>query len=424
MGEGGVTIADPSGPHREERGTFASSEEANKDEKTVVHWTSHFYPLLGGVPSHIDSICTGLTGFQHLVVTNRLLGTAPRERFRPNAEILRFGPADIVRSPPRGMGYKVIVPIASVADFVRGFRQRRFLDSQESAILHVHDIEWNLIQLDTATRLNIGGYIVRALYSPPDGIPALITKHFLFPPEAPEKLRYWERVLTLQFPTIVCVDRGIEEEVRKWAEEERLTRNIIYLPNGVDLSRFAPKPLPPFDRLRVGFVARLDALRGESFLIDFLSHLPDFVEFYGALATDAARFETLRSEFRSDRIHLQRNVIQDRLPNFYAGIHVLINPLTVEYAVTRSALEAMGCGRCVIMFGSNPRPPLVHRETAFFVPSTLDGVIRLLRELHQHPGVIEEIGMNARRAVERAYSTALVLPPLERLYRSLLTRGA
>jgi glycosyltransferase involved in cell wall biosynthesis len=323
--------------------------------------------------------------------------------------------------PPPGMGRKAILPIASVADFIRGFRQHRFFRRQGRAVLHLHDAEWNLVELDAASGLDMGGRIVRALYSPLDGIPAVMTKHFLFPPGAPENLRRWERTLTLQFLTIVCVDRGIEEEVKRWADEEALERDVRFIPNGIDPDRFHPRPMPPFDRLRVGFVARLDAARGESFLLDFLSNLPDFVEFHGALATDAERFGKLHSRVRSDRVHLERNVPQERLPEFYAGIHVLINPLTADYPITRSALEAMACGRCVIMFGRHPRPPLVNQETALFLPIDLGEVVRQLRELYQNPEIVSEIGGRARRAVERDFSNARVLPQLASLYESLFT---
>jgi glycosyltransferase involved in cell wall biosynthesis len=399
-------------------------KETGAAGSTVIHWTTHFYPLMGGLSSHIDAICSNLTSFQHLVVTDQVRGAPRRERFRANAEIIRFGPPDFARMPPHGMGHKVILPIASIADFLRGFRERRFLERQRRKVLHVHDVEWNLVHLDAVARLDVGGRITRAVYSPVDGLPSLLTKHFLFPPGASQNLRRWERKLTLQFPTIVCVDKAIEETVTGWAEEEGVTRDVRFIPNSIDPDLFHPEPLPPFDRLRVGFVARLDEARGESFLREFLSDLPEFIEFHGAIASDSERFERMRREFGSDRIKFDRNVPQERLPEFLAGIHVLINPLTVDYPVTRSALEAMACGRCVIMFGKQPRPPLEHGKTALFTTPRRDDVIRLLRSLHEDPKALEGIGLRARRAVEPEFSHARVLPRLEQLYEELLRNTA
>jgi glycosyltransferase involved in cell wall biosynthesis len=284
----------------------------------------------------------------------------------------------------------------------------------------VHDVEWNLVSLDILSGLNIGGSIARALYSPLDTIPTLMTKHFLFPPEAHSKLRFWERRLTLQFPTIVCVDRSIERTVLRWAAEEGVVRDVRFIPNSVDTEHFKAAPMPPIERLRVGFVARLDAVRGEAFLEDFLRNLPDFVEFFGAIAASRERFDQFAARFASERIHLMRNVPQASLPEFLRGVHILFNPLLVDYPVTRSALEAMACGRAVLMFGEGDRPPLIDGETAVFCAPDLSETVSRLEDLWQSPDRLAAMGRQARRVVEKEFSHAHVLPALEREYIRIL----
>jgi glycosyltransferase involved in cell wall biosynthesis len=168
--------------------------------------------------------------------------------------------------------------------------------------------------------------------------------------------------------------------------------------------------------LRVGYVARLDAIRGEAFLEEFLRNLPDFVEFFGAIAGDGGRVARFAARFHSNRIHLMRNLSQAALPSLLSRVHILLNPLIVDYPVTRSALEAMACGRPVMMFGRKDRPPLVEGKTAIFCPPDLPAVVSQLRELWEDPERLNDMGRNSRRIVEQNFSHYRVLPDLEREY--------
>ena len=155
--------------------------------------------------------------------------------------------------------------------------------------------------------------------------------------------------------------------------------------------------MPTSDRLQVAFAGRLDRVRGEGLLLEFLEHLPGFVEFHGAIAADERRFADLARRFRSDRIHLYRNLPQSKMPGFLSKVQVLFNPLVVGYGVSRVTLEGMATGRCVLMTGQGDRYPLVTDETGLTCPPNLEAILSALRQLHRTPETIETIGRRARR---------------------------
>jgi len=386
----------------------------------IVHWNSHFYPVTGGIPAYIETVCRNVRSFEHVILTSGVRGTNRVEVFSDLARVVRVPPNDILRFPPRGWGGELVVPIASMADVVRATRQRKFIRALSPRLVNIHDIEWNLFQLGTFAGGDLASKSAARLYSPIKGLPNLLTKHFVFESEfSSSNLRAWERRLTLQFRTVVCVDRGVRETVQSWVDASKSEAEVLFIPNSIDTRLYLPAAMPTSDRLQVAFAGRLDRVRGEGLLLEFLEHLPGFVEFHGAIAADERRFADLARRFRSDRIHLYRNLPQSKMPGFLSKVQVLFNPLVVGYGVSRVTLEGMATGRCVLMTGQGDRYPLVTDETGLTCAPNLEAILSALKQLHRTPETIETIGRRARRRIEEEFSNEKVLPRLEEVHESV-----
>ena len=175
----------------------------------IIHWNMRYFPLLGGIETHVDTLICHMSDIEFEIVTDALPGELQIERYRPNATIHRFRPVDRSRT---GKHRKLSVPIASVRDALREARQRKYLRETKCDLLHVHDFEKNLLLMEDVTKLRLFGRLARKMHRMRDfTCPRLLTKHFMFTKQnAVPALRRWEDSLVREFDTIICVDKPIQ----------------------------------------------------------------------------------------------------------------------------------------------------------------------------------------------------------------------
>jgi len=380
----------------------------------VIHWNMRYFPLLGGIETHIDTLIRHMPDIEFEIVTDAIPGAASMEKYRPNATIRRFPPIDRSRVSKHR---KLAVPVAALRDALRDSREAKYLTTATYDVLHVHDFEKNLVIIGDVTRFKMLGEFEMKLHdSKRFNRPHLLTKHFMFTEEnSTPALRRWEEGLVRQFETVVCVDKPIQQ---RFAGLESAKR-VLFIPNPIDVETFSYSPPPNDDVLHLAFAGRLDAARGESLLIEFARNLPEGTDLTLAVQHPGQRLKDIQAALRGNRIKIELDVPYEKMPQFLRGINVLLNPITDTYSTTRATLEAMAVGRPVVMLDTGERYPIRHGENGFLVPPSAKSLADLVEKLKADRKGLDAIARRSRDDIEREFAATIVAPRIRQLYEEL-----
>lgn len=389
----------------------------------IIHWTFLFFPHLGGISTHIDSIVNNMPEYEHEVATNGIPHTQLVERYSANTIIKRFNPVDVFHFPSKRLKRRYSLPYGAYCEVLRTFKQKRYFKNTDFELLHVHETDKNLVFLDIALNTNIfSKWSLRMYNLEKIRKPKVLTKHFLTVKNFHHpKLIEWDNIFISLFENIICVDVKIFEEVTKYFESTNQEKNVWFIPNGIDIEKFKYVQPKNEEKLKVGIVGRLSAETGEKFLIEFLNTAPEFIEFYWACSERAQRVETLKRAIKNANVFIYPNVNTEEMPNFYSNIDVLFNPIVFMYNVSRVTLEAMACGRPVIMFPGS-RYPLINEENGFIINHDVDAVISLLGDINFERDKIMKMGETSRRIIEKEFSSKVVIPKIKKVYDTIIEK--
>lgn len=211
----------------------------------------------------------------------------------------------------------------------------------------------------------------------------------------------------------VGVSRFMVDLVRRHAPGCR----AVHLPNGIDVSEFAPRGDRPDDSshaaLVVGCAGRLISGKGFEDAIDAAARAAAHVPLLLRIAGDGPLRETLasRSRVQSPRLAVEFTGWCESMPRFWTGCDIAIVPtfgLTEAFGMT--ALEAMACGVPVIASDSGALPEVVADGhcgwiyRAGDVSALSDALIRLAAD----PAGRRSMGGEARARVLRTFDAKLV----------------
>jgi len=190
---------------------------------------------------------------------------------------------------------------------------------------------------------------------------------------------------------------------------------VRFLPHGVDLERFRPRPHPDSEgRVRVLAVGRLVEKKGFSTLIDAVARLqvPYMLRIVGTGAEHARLAASIDRHGLADTVELVGRRSHDELPDYYAWADVVAVPSVVDSGGDRDglpnvALEAMASGRPTVVsdvaaLGAVVRDaasgPVVPQGDAAALADALTTLAA--------PRVRTELGMAGRRYVEEHFDLA------------------
>ena len=379
------------------------------DVTKIIHWSFLFYPHLGGLSTYIDSIVNDMPDYDHEIVTNRIPHTQPVEIFSKNAIIKRFNPVDRLHFPSKHMKRRYSLPYGAYCEILRTLRQIKYFKRSKCDLIHVHETDKNLVFLDIMLNTNIFSKLSLKMYDLKKlKKPTLLTKHFLTVAGIHHpKLIEWDYKFISQFDNIICVDSAIYENVTKYFETTDQQKNVCFIPNAIDVDKFAYMDQKNEEKLKIGIVGRLSSETGEQFLMEFLKNIPDFIDVHWACSEKIERIEDMKNEITNDNVHVYSNVTYDHIPNFYHNMNVILNPVEVEYNVSRVTLEAMACGRPVIM------------ENGFIVNHDVNAVLSLLNEINNERSKLQKMGKKGRTLIEEEFSGKVIIPKIKKVYNEI-----
>jgi glycosyltransferase involved in cell wall biosynthesis len=245
----------------------------------------------------------------------------------------------------------------------------------------------------------------------------------------------------------IAISHAVARDVRKVLP--RLSPRVVY--NAVDTDTFSPGPadgsrldalagLPPAEAgtLRVGLVATFARWKGQELFLEAAARLfrewPQYpARFYligGAIyQTNGSQFseQELRSKAAALGLRQQVGLIdfQRQTADVYRALDVVVHASTQPEPFGRTVVEAMACGRPVVVARDGGAAELfAHDHDAVgFVPGSADALAAAVRRLAGDPDACRRIGENARRTAVLRFNRARLGPEVLAVYDALLRSG-
>jgi glycosyltransferase involved in cell wall biosynthesis len=213
------------------------------------------------------------------------------------------------------------------------------------------------------------------------------------------------------------------------------------IPNGVDMGLFSPaaRDVQFLDRLEVGkerlvilFVGSMDSAHhpkgGVPILLEAVARLGDsnivtlFVGGGDKVGTYAARAAELGLQ---DHVRFLGPVPNEALPSIYAAADVVVQPSVLFEPFGLVAVEAMACGRPVIV-SDLPGVRSVVSDAGgglLAAPGDANDLAAKIQSLLANPDLRARLGVAGRAGVRDRYDLEAVGPRLEATYMEVLSRG-
>lgn len=319
---------------------------------------------------------------------------------------------------------KVMFPNTVLADIIRQKNKIRYLKNNHYDIIHFHGggiLGTNIFYL-------INRFIKKPVFLDLynyEGIRAhkLLTVHGLYQKLSNNKLvKYCEDSFIDQFNDIICVDICIYNHLMDIYGDDS-SRNIYYIPNSVDISKFKYSQIPDREKLIVGFIGRLEGSRGLNTLYNLIEDLPNFVELWiigAGNSTAVKKFwsEAIKRGFDTSKIKFYSNIENAEIPNYIQNIDILFNPVIAE-GISRITLESMSCGRPVIMSNLGNRYPVIPNKTGFLVDNNIPDIISLFQYIQENRSILNILGWNSRKIIELEFQNKITMSKLENVYKNI-----
>jgi len=241
----------------------------------------------------------------------------------------------------------------------------------------------------------------------------------------------------------IAISEAVAEDLRRILP--RLA--VATVLNAINIEEFSEAPgdptaldalsgLPPIPAgaVRVGLVATYARWKGHDVFLQAAVRLrrqlsTQALRFYivgGPIyATHASQFsaEELRTRIQDLGLAGMAAIIpfQRDLPWIYRSLDVVVHASTRAEPFGRTIVEAMGCGRAVVVAAAGGARALVEGERTGLThrPGDIGGLAECIRRLVESPELRNRLGANARAATVRHYSRDRIAPPLLALYRRL-----
>ncbi|MFC1923280.1 glycosyltransferase family 4 protein, partial [Chloroflexota bacterium] len=202
---------------------------------------------------------------------------------------------------------------------------------------------------------------------------------------------------------------------------------FVEIPNGVDTKIFSPDVDGKMIRTEIGipddarvllYIGVLDLAhhyRKVDLLISSIKKLKDGKEaiYYRELAD----YLGLTSQ-----VHFLGKVPHNELPPVYAAADIFILPSVIQEAFPLVILEAMACGKPVIVSNlPGVRSMINDGENGYLVqPGNLQDLVNKIKLLLASPDRRRDFGACGRSKVNKQYTWEAIVPQLEKLYMKAL----
>lgn len=229
-------------------------------------------------------------------------------------------------------------------------------------------------------------------------------------PDLPGFEKRYRTMHTLLAPLLRQVLRGADKLIAKSVKEMELIRAVderlesMLIPNGVDLSRFAPAaPAPDHGPLKLLCVGRLIERKGQHHLIEALKRLTDegvdvTLDLVGTGDAQGEYEARVAQLGLKERIHFLGYIPRNRIATHYSAAHVFVLPSYNE-GMSVALLEAMAAGLAVVVTPTGGTDELVEPEVngLIFNWGDVSALTSQLRRLALDRSLARKMGEASRR---------------------------
>jgi glycosyltransferase involved in cell wall biosynthesis len=202
-------------------------------------------------------------------------------------------------------------------------------------------------------------------------------------------------------------------------------RNSRRLYNGVDLKRFAPRPVtgrdPASDGLVIGSAGRLIAGKGFDHLVRAVAPLAPralpVLQIAGE-GPERTRLEAIAASLGlSDRVQFLGRI--DDMPSFWNACDIAVVPSdTLAESFSMTTLEAMACGRPVVATLNGGIPEVLADAGTLIPGGNVEALTGAISQYLENPALRAEHGRRARLRAEREFDIAHTARVLAACFRS------
>lgn len=374
-----------------------------------------FYEASGGIETHVRDLIK-MDSAKFDIITRLIPEHSRHERLTQNTNVHRYGPLNTTFSDkPYFENTKAMFPVRFVKDLLVFPERKELLRSVESDIVHFMRVPLTQSLLRVRNVSSALGLFKADADFVKSADNRMLTLHGLSSAinESSPNRKAEKRLVSL-FNKIICVDRRLVDIAREYSPDA----DITFIPNAVNCKRFAMGNVNEGRPLRVGFVGRFEKSRGVDYLISAMKELSGKMEFVIVCAGRKIYIDRFKKAARGLDYSLVENVPYRDIHTVYPKFDVLLNPVLAE-GISRVSLEAMACGRPPMMLDKGDRSPTVHEKTGLLFKNTTD-IVDGLKRLAADRGLLKEMAINGRKAVEREYSQEVFISKMKGYYQKML----
>jgi glycosyltransferase involved in cell wall biosynthesis len=369
------------------------------------------YPSIGGVQSHIDGLATHLTGLGHEVV---IISKNPNnEEIKVTQDRIR----EIRTRSVAPIGHAIVPPRKQ--DLLKVMKRERF------DVVHAHHAftPTALYSINTAKSL---------------GIPTVLTNHSISIASSSDML--WNPMSYILSPLkryideadrIIAVSNAASEFIGRFTEN----KNIIVIPNGVEVSKFSQDEYPDPELISpehvkdsvLFTVGRLSFRKGFHLIIEampsILKETPDTQLYIAGSGYMMTFLEGLASGLGlTDKIHFLGYVPEEALYWLYRNSDVFIFPSITAESFGITLIEAMSARRPVIASKIGGVPEIIEdgKNGLLFNPWDSKALAEKTNRVLGDNDYSETLGRNAYESVKKRFSWTIISKQIEQVYLDLI----
>ncbi|RLB05257.1 MAG: hypothetical protein DRG59_09265 [Deltaproteobacteria bacterium] len=231
-----------------------------------------------------------------------------------------------------------------------------------------------------------------------------------------------------------CKRTDVITTVTKRAKQELIrlgvSKEIIYIPNGVDLETFDPKRYyvkKDDEEFVVGYISGMDRGKGLKYLLLAIKKLiKDIKNLKLIVVGDGNRknkdyFLTLINQLGLNHyINLVGEIKHEDIPKYLLNFDIFVLPSTLSEGLPLAVIEAMAMETPVVTTNVGGVAEAVGNAGILIPPRNHEELARALLMLYEDEGLREEMSKRGRQRVEREYNLIKVIDKIEHIYKSIL----
>ena len=126
----------------------------------------------------------------------------------------------------------------------------------------------------------------------------------------------------------------------------------------------------------------------------------------------------LMTFFKRYELYLLTDISKNQMSQFYNECDIILN--TIKHSATSLVtIEAMSCGKPVIMLYDKDRIFIKEYNLGFLISENMREIINLINRLDLDRDILLDYGDNARKYVEKNYSNEILMKNLESIYKAV-----